>query len=502
VTGNVAGLLASRIVMGVAGLVTLPVLYVYLGSERFGIWALLTGMAVVFTLVDLGLGSAIVREVAATVHDGQPRRTRAVLGIALSWQITLPLIVTPALVAAWPLLAELLNLGTHLVQARGAVLWLMAGVLLDGVAMPWRGVLEGTQHYVALSWLTAATAVLGAGLLMATVRLGGGLAALAASVAATSATRTCWTIVAARRYAPGLSPSLRGVNRDDLRSVTSYGTRVQVTAVSGVVNLELDRFILSGFFGPGIASGFELGGRLVNLLRVPPAFALVALFPMAVSRTAQRGTAWLEQFNVHITRYLTMFTATGAAVLVVCADPVVRLWLGEPNSWAAANIAILAPAYAVNLMSGATAVLTRVEGRPGRETSYAVASMLINLGLTWPLLRILGPVGVPVATAVGVILSTVYFLTSYHRMADRPIAPLVRAIWPPLLAAIAAAAGGALAVPVLPDGPGRWEAGLAVLCRGSVVVFLAFGALVALGAFGGDDRERLGRLSTMVGGRS
>jgi O-antigen/teichoic acid export membrane protein len=419
-----------------------------------------------------------------------------VLGIGLSWGIILPLVAAAVTMAVWPWLADLLSLGVALDEARQAALWLLLSLLIDGLAMPWRGVLEGNQHYAALSWLTAGTALIGAAVAVATVRLGGGLAELAASVAATSATRTCWTVAAARKRAPWLRPSLAGVNRADLRNVSGYGLRVQVTAVSGAVNLELDRFILSGFFGPAVAGGFDLGGRLVNLLRLPPAYALVALFPMAVSRTAEHGPGWLERFNLRVTWYLTAFTATGAAVLAVAADPLVRAWLGHQIWWAAANIAILAPAYAVNLVSGATALLARVEGRPGGETVYAVVSMVLNLALTWPLLRLLGPAGVPVATAVAVVVATTQFMVSYHRVTGRPIGPMVRTVWPPLAAAILGALVGALAAPLLPDGPGRASALLAVVSRASVVVLVAGLVLGVITLLSARPRDWL---STMVG---
>jgi O-antigen/teichoic acid export membrane protein len=508
VARNVAGMLLARVALALAGLVSLPVVYDRLGPTQFGIWALLSGLVTMVALVDLGLGSTLVRQVAATVHGGENRRARSALGVALVWGIVLALGAMAATVAVWPWLARLLNFGELAGEARKAALGLLCGLLIDGVAMPWRGVLEGMQRYPAVAWATGGTAVLGAVLAIVIVRLGGGLAALAGSVVATSALRAVLVVLAARRCAASMSPALAGLRRDDLRALGGYGLRVQVTSAAGAVNLELDRFVLSGFFGPSVAGGFDLGGRLVNLLRLPPAFALVALFPMAVSRAAERGPGWLDRFNLVVTRYLTAFAATGAAVLVVCADPLIRLWLGQPMWWAAANVAILAPSYAVNLASGATAIVTRVEGQPGRETGYAVASVVLNLALTWPLLRLFGPPGVPMATAVGVAVSTGYFIWSYHRGTGRPIAPMVRAIWPSLGAAVAGACAGALLAPWLPDGPGRLDAAVAVGCRASIVVLVVAGVLALTGFVGVDDRDRArrfirraaARLSVVSGG--
>ncbi|TBL27031.1 hypothetical protein EYA84_30185, partial [Verrucosispora sp. SN26_14.1] len=64
-TRNTLSMLGARIVMALAGLVSLPVVYQHLGPEAFGVWVLLTGLLAVVALFDLGLGSALVREVAA-----------------------------------------------------------------------------------------------------------------------------------------------------------------------------------------------------------------------------------------------------------------------------------------------------------------------------------------------------------------------------------------------------------------------------------------------------
>jgi O-antigen/teichoic acid export membrane protein len=326
------------------------------------------------------------------------------------------------------------------------------------------------------------------------VLAGGGLVGLAIVAAAASGLRTCLVIGVARHGAPALSPSLNGLLRDDLRRVADYGLKVQVTSATGAVNLEVDRFVLSGFFGPSVVAGFELGARWANLFRLVPAFALVAMFPMAVAQTVIHGSAWLDQFQLTATKYLTALAATGAAALVVSADPLIRAWLGRPTAWAAASIAILVPAYAITLAAGATGILTRVEGHPGRETGYALLSAGLNLALTWPLLSLLGPIGVPLATAIGITVGTGYFLFSYQQATHRPLTPLLRVVVRPVLAALIAGGAVALLAGFLPDGAGRAMAGLAVVCRCLLVLVLTATLLAAAGFFSGGDLARLRRL--------
>jgi O-antigen/teichoic acid export membrane protein len=493
VARNVSGLLGARGAVALAGLITLPVLYRHLTPTELGGWILLTGLTTVVGIADLGLGSATVRAVAADL-DGERKQTRIVLALALIWPMAVAAASMLVLLLVWSPLASLLNLGDAAATGRAAALLLLLGLLVDGVSLPWRGILEGTQRYPVLAAVNGGTALLGACLTIAAAVSGGGLVELAWCSVAGSVLRTVLLVGVARVLVPVFSPSLAGAQREDIRAATRYGLRVQVTTATGAVNLELDRYILAGFFGAAVAGGFELGGRLVNLFRLLPAFALLTLFPMAVSQTERHGPEWLRNFNLQVTRYLTMFAATGAAAMVVCAEPLVRAWLGGPNAWAAANVAILAPAYAFNLAAGGTAIATRVEGRPGRETSYALLSAGLNLALTWPLLRLLGPHGVPIATAIGVLVGTCQFLVHYHRSTGQPLAPMAQVLARPLAAAGMAAAAGWWLAPQLPDGLGRSGALLAVACRGSVVLLVAVAILLALGSITADDRQRLAHL--------
>ena len=490
---NVSGLLVARAAVAVAGLITLPLLYQHLTAPEFGTWILLSGLTTVVGIADLGLGSATVRAVAGDLA-GERRQSRIVLALGLIWPITVATISILVLLLVWSPLAALLDLGDAAATGRTPALLLLVGLLVDGISLPWRGILEGTQRYPVLAAVNGGTALLGAGLTIAAAMGGGGLVELACCSLAASVLRTALLVGITRVLVPALSPSLAGARREDIRAAARYGVPVQVTTATGAVNLELDRFVLAGFFGAAVAGGFELGGRLVNLFRLLPALALLTLFPMAVTQTERRGPAWLRNFNLQITRYLTMFAATGAAAMVVCADPLVRAWLGGPNAWAAANVAILAPAYAFNLAAGGTAIATRVEGRPGRETSYALLSMGLNLALTWPLLRLLGPQGVPTATAIGVLAGTCQFLVHYHKSTGQPLAPMARVLAKPLAAAGGAVVAGWWLSPQLPDGLGRSGALLAIACRGSVVLLVAVVVLLALGSITAKDRERVAHL--------
>jgi O-antigen/teichoic acid export membrane protein len=492
VSRNVAALVSARAVGVIAGIITLPFVYDELGPVGFGVWVVISGVPNLVALLDLGLGSGVIRRVAATTDDPiDIARTRAVLGIALVWGALLPIVVTGVLVATWSGLAAVLGLGDYSSEAMWATVVLMMAALIEAVSMPWRGVLEGTQRYDVLGRITAVTAVVGAAAFVTVARSGGGLIALAVVTVGISAVRGTAIVATASRRARELYPTPTRISRDDIGSIARYGTSVQVTNVAGAVNVEVDRFIVTGFFDPAVAGSFEIGARIVNLFRVLFAFVLMALFPAAVTNSVERGRAWLDRFHVIVTRWMAAGAMTGAAVLMATATPMIQLLLGQPDAHASAYIVIVAPAYAVNLSAGATGILARVEDRAGRETLYAVMSVVINLALTIPLLKIFGPRGVPLATAIGVVIATIHFMTTYNRITDRPVAPIVLQLLRPLFAAALAGAAGWWVAEAMASDAGRGPAAAAVVASTVTVTAIAIPMMFATGAVTRADLTRL-----------
>ncbi|MEV5508441.1 lipopolysaccharide biosynthesis protein [Streptomyces orinoci] len=493
---NAVSLCTARIITAAAGALTLPVLYGRLGPRQFGVWAVLSGAMAVLALMDMGLGSSQVREVARAVGGGGHRRARAVLGLGVLWAVGFGAVLAAATVWCWPWLARGFHLGELSGRARDAMLLLQGGLALDNLAIPWQAVLEGHQRYAVVARVNGVSLTCGAGLAVLMVLRGGGLVALGAASVATSAVRGLLLVLAARRCAPWLAPGPRAIRREDLPAVLGYGARVQLSNAAAVINSETDRLVLAGFTTPGTVSGFDLGNRLVNMARLPVEALLTTLFPAAVTTACAASRDRLDRLYLRMTRCLSLYAAAATTALVVSADPLVRLWLGLRVPMAAPTVALLSIGCGVNLPGGAAATVTRSEGRPGRETRYALVAACLNIILTLPLLKLCGPTGVPLSTALAASAATGYFFVHFHRSSGRPMAPLVRIMLPPATAGLFAGTLTWAAAGHLPDGPGRLNAALAVASRSALALAIMTGVLVVLGFFERADWVRLRALAS------
>lgn len=486
------GQLAASGASIVSGMMSLPFLYGNLGEAQYGAWSLLTGVVTVLTTALVGLRTTMNRQVArARTEEAQQRAARGVLAVgALSGCVITGFVMTVA-VLSWPWLSGVLHLAEYTEPAFYTTLLLLLGFLVDSVSMPWQCVLEGTHRYAPVSLVSGISAVAVAGLAIVLVHFGAGLVLLGLSTLIVSVGRSIVLIALARRHAISLTPRLRSIRRSDVGDLTGHGVRVQSVEMAYIANTQADRFVLGGLFGPAVVAGFEPGVKLMTLLRAPLPVLTVAVFPAVVDFVGRSTPDRLFRVYLLMTRYLAAVAAAATAALVASADPLVRLALGHPVPLAAAATALLAVGYGVNAAAGAASLVAMTEGRPVLLARYAVLSTVLNLGLLAPLLWMFGPHGVPLATALSVIVSTAYLFARFHRDLRQPVTPLLRTLWPPAIACPVAVLLTWLARPYLPDGPGRAEAALAVLSRGAFATAVTVVILVVMRFLTRADLTRL-----------
>jgi len=292
---------------------------------------------------------------------------------------------------------------------------------------------------------------------------------------------------------PTLRPRLRRPDRSSARELVGYGAWVQASNVAGVVNVESDRWVLAAVFSPTTVASFEIGSKIIGVFRLLPTFALAALFPVASQAHGAGRRQEVDRLYLRSTRYLTLAAAGGAALLVAAAEPLVTLWLGVRLNFARDVLWILAPALAFNLSTGAVAMLVRAEGHPAWETRYAAVSVVLNVGFTVPLLVAAGPVGAVAGSALGIALASAYFFSSFHRLSERPLAPLLRIVWPAWTAGALAALVGLAGSRLLSTPSTRPEALLALLVSAALALAAYVLLLTLFGFWSRSERDLVGR---------
>ena len=416
---NIAANAIGGSLSAIFALALIPVQVRLLGVESYGLLAFVASLQVLLSVFDLGLSPTMTREVSRDTSKGHEVSRKLIQTISLVyWPIGIGLGAVLFLAAPW-LATNWLQLGRLSVGTATEALQLAAVV----IALRWpvslySGVVAGRQRFVALNWLKAAMAAVGA--------LGG--------IAVVLATHNLvdllvWMVVAAGIELAGylglvlrLNPGLlarRLVTGALPAGVWRYAIGINLINVLAMALTQSDRILISKLLSIQSLGYYALAYNILTGLALIPGFVTSALFPAFVVRhaggapsdlretyqTATRGLMYaynlpiwlLALFGHDILKALTSaatadktgplltvlalgFVCNGAATLAYTAS------IATGNTWIPIRVNILALVVYLPLL---TALTLRLGG-----LGAAVTWLLLNLyylpALLPPVHRLMG----------------------------------------------------------------------------------------------------------------
>jgi O-antigen/teichoic acid export membrane protein len=298
--------------------ITLPLVLHALGVAGFGVWGAATSLAWLTSILDLGLGAALItaipRALARTGEAGAAVAASLTGGCALALLVLLPggalALADPRLLPATPFLI--------------AGLCLAVNIPLSAAANIWFGLQKG---HVAGGWDLAQTALALAFLLLG-VAAGGGVAALTACVYGAALLATAGSMAHAMLRHPEIRPRRNALTQAIWRGILGSGLQLFAISAIGSLAFVFDNVFALDWLGPAAAAQMAVATRLCVTAAGFIGVATQPLWPAFVAAIAVDDHAWVLRTTLRGTLAITAPVIAGAALLVAYGGPVLHLWLG------------------------------------------------------------------------------------------------------------------------------------------------------------------------------
>lgn len=362
---NFAAGVASSGWTAAVNLLVVPFYLKYLGLEAYGLVGFFAALQGLMALLDLGLTSTLVREVAQARErrDAEAARDLAHTAAVLYWGVAA--LVAVCLWLCAPVLARDWLQKSSLSQSSISQAVALIGVVL-AVRWPlgvYTGVLIGSERL----WLASAIS-------MAMVALANfGALLVLALASSTVEAYFIWQAAAGLAYVVVMRAFAwrvldgRNTPRFDLtwlKRVWRFSMGMSVTAILGVVFAQSDKVLLSKMVPLEDLAKYTLVGIIGRTLVLVTAPAFNVIYPRMTVLVTRKDTDAVRLVYKTGTRALTTVTFTLAAYVGVFAIPIVSLWTGDALMakeiapvvaltlfGTAANSAMIFP-YALQLASG------------------------------------------------------------------------------------------------------------------------------------------------------
>lgn len=304
----------------------------YLGPERFGVWITIGSITGVLSVVDLGIGNALVSRVAAQVAAQDRDGLRTLISGGLQALTVLGLVVGVGLaLIAWLLPLELLFKGLQLAAEPEIHLTLVLFAALFAASMPLLAVhriLAGLQQGYLSHAAVAATGLVSLALLPLVPIMGGGIPAFLLVTYGLYVSsgllllRRLYTldVLTWRWQARFAEPHMRGL-------ITAGGLffGLQIAVVLGwAVNPAL----LAALVGPSAVAQYAVCMRLFALVSLPVAMFNNPLWGSYADAHALGDRAYIRGTLRTSLMGTALAAVIGCALMLVLLEPAVD-WLGQ-----------------------------------------------------------------------------------------------------------------------------------------------------------------------------
>ena len=387
-----------------------PLLLDRLGLARFGIWSIALITLNTLAALDGGIAASLERFFAGhAARDERAQSAQLLLG-SFVFFVVLGLISTLLVFPLAPTIVDVLHIPAPLRAEGVAILRVLPALsalalMADATAALLQG--NGQFRQLAVTMVTASTifAVSVVVLVWSGARL--------EELAAATALRFVIVIVIGLVYgSPHLAisrPFLPGLAT--ARELWRYASRMQLSALTGFVNGELDALVIALLLPVKYVGLYNIGMQAAAAARSLPLYAFAPLLRLLSTTFRIEGrAAAAAQFARLERRWLTVILGYGIIAVTAIAF-MVPIWLGRQYVLSGVMAAILLAGFMVHVgLTGMRTCYVRAVGQPGLETRYSFVWTIGNAVLTVPLAISVGAVGVVAATSISATIASLYFV--------------------------------------------------------------------------------------------
>jgi O-antigen/teichoic acid export membrane protein len=490
------------------GIAMIPLLIHSLGGQGFAAWAILLSCSAVFNELQMGMHSALVRDVAVA-NRRAPEDIARLWASAVAFLVAIHAAALPLVLAAAGHVAEWLRLPTVGRWHPGIALMVVyVSVAARSALITGNFVLFAAARFYQAAAISLAQAFVSNATATLVALLTRDLAATLVAFWAAQLVVVGIGFVVARNAGWKLRSSLVDVGL--IRRLLQYGVRVQLSEWAQIINFQFDKFVVVRVLGLWPAALYEVSNRSVLALRSIPASGMETFLPVATGASAGEDVIAGARRMARLAVYgILLFFAAPLAV-----GPVfLYAWVGEMGYVSRHVFAFLVVGAAANLLVLPLSTLAQAAGRPQVQARAAIASILLNVPLSLTLVRLWGVEGAALGSSLAMVVGMAVLLREASKALGRDVVSVVTRTlvrhWP--LALVCVVWGVAVRV-----GFDRWLNATSIPVRylrsqravaGVVALGLYAGCVVTLVLFkrnllglDHDERELVARLAAMVPG--
>lgn len=389
-----------------------PLLLHHLGADDYGLWVLIGSVVAYGSLLNLGMGGAVIKYVSEYHARGEMERARSLMATVLRMYTLLGGVVIAVTGLLAFILPHLFNLPAEQQStARWLVLLMGVGV---GISIPCSipgAVLRGLQRYDIVSLISVIGALLSAAGMVAVLLLGGGVIGVAVVGIAVTLMVLLPQVWFVRRAAPEFRLQWRGAQRTFIRPVLGFSSSLLAIDMAGRLQSKTDDIVIGAFLPVKFIAPYAIARGAGELVLVLTHQFVRVLLPLASELHAKDNRDRLRALYIIGTRLTLAIAFVVGCPLIIYRETILTLWVGADYAAYGYVVVIIAVACLIETSQWPAGLILQGIGMHRWMAAMAMCSGIANLALAVALVRPYGLAGIAAARLIPTaVVSLVIFL--------------------------------------------------------------------------------------------
>jgi O-antigen/teichoic acid export membrane protein len=393
--------LGNLVFAAITSFFLMPFIVHHLGDRVYGFWSLAASFIGYYSILDLGLSSAVSQYISIAIGQNDPAECRAVFNAALRIQSLLggvALLATAAIAAAAPWFCKS--------PADAALFWRVIVILgisaaLGFPARAYGGLLEAALRFDIQAGLGILGVALRTGLIVWAILGGGGLLALAWMTLFATLPVLALQIWFGRREAPWARIDRSSLEPKRAKNLFSYSIYTFLSTVADIFRFQLDSVVIAGFIGLAAVTHYRVASVFTSYY-LNAIIAAIGLIQPVLSRLhGAQDRSGLQKVFFFATRVSLCISVFIGFSLICWGKSFIARWMGTKYEDAYWPLVVLSLAVLLDVGQGPSISLLYATFKHRYYTYLNCAEGGINLVFSLALARPLGVLGVALGTLIG-----------------------------------------------------------------------------------------------------
>ena len=405
-----------------------PLILHKIHAAGYGTWAVFLAINALTSLADLGLVGTLSKFVAEYYALRDVTALTRLVNSGLALFLLLSVAIGMALWCAAAPVADLLFRGSNVPRPELISLfrYFLIVVTANIFTLLFSSITTGLQRLDLTNMLSAANFVLsslfGASFLLA----GWGLRGLVYGYIASSLLTVLAYIALVRRLLPQVRLNPLRCDKTEVRRMFGFSLRLYITQAAVAVHNQIEKVFLATLVGVAAAGWYDIASDIAIKVRGAIGFVLTPMLPANSELHALGDERRMRELYYRTHKYLALIGVPVVCYVAAISGRFVELWLGDGLKIVALPLAVLVFVNFFNLTTGPGFLMFAGSGNLTPGIKSAAAGIVLNILLSFGLIKKFGFPGAVLGTASSLILASSFFMWLFHHQTRYSFSRLLR----------------------------------------------------------------------------